>query len=270
MAIFKLADRVKETTATTGSGGVYTTDGAPTNWQTFLAGCGSGNYTTYAMSDGTSWETGIATVTASTLTRTTLLSSSTGSAINWGAGSKDVWCDLPAARVGETLLAPPTAASSSSSVDFTGLDSTYVDYSVLFQDVKLATDNVDFWFRNSIAASFATANYFHVRLGVESATPDKFAGSSSSDAKMVLDSSLGNDTGERINGSLRIFNPSQTTYPKAVIWDITGVSAGGVYRRAWGFGRYTGANGAIDGLRFMASSGNIESGNFYLFGRRAA
>lgn len=269
MAIFKLADRVKETTATTGSGGVYTLDGAPAGWQTFLAACGSGNFTTYAMSDHASWETGIATVTAGTLTRTTLLSSSTGSAINWAAGSKDVWLDLPAARVGEVLLLTATA-SASSTVDFTGLDSTYIEYLFRFRNVVLATDNVDFNFRVSVASTFLTANYNGVSSVLEAGTPANTASAISADSKVGLARGAGNTSPRHINGYVRLFKPSQTSYPKHFMWDTTLLSSGGTYRRENGFAAYSGANSAVDGVRFLAGSGNITSGDFEMWGVRAS
>ena len=100
---FQIADRVRETTATTGTG-TLDLDGAATGFQSFVAGIGSGNWTHYAIADGTDWETGIGTVTSGspdTLSRTTILESSNGgAAVSWGSGTKDVRCVLPASVVG--------------------------------------------------------------------------------------------------------------------------------------------------------------------------
>lgn len=94
-----LKDRVKETTTTT-STGTYTLAGAVTGFQSFSV-VGDGNTTYYTVTDGTDWEVGIGTYTASgtTLSRDTILeSSNSGSAVNWGAGSKDVFLTYPAER----------------------------------------------------------------------------------------------------------------------------------------------------------------------------
>lgn len=98
---FVLADRVRETTTTTGTGTV-TLAGAVLGFQSFSA-IGNGNTTYYTIAGiGTSeWEVGIGTYTSSgtTLSRTTILASSnSGSAVNFSAGTKDVFCDYPAGR----------------------------------------------------------------------------------------------------------------------------------------------------------------------------
>ena len=99
---FVLADRVRETTTTTGLGTI-SLGGAVTDYQSFAA-IGTGNVTYYTIAGtGTNeWEVGIGTYTSgapSTLTRTTVLSSSnSGSLVNFSAGTKDVFCDYPAAR----------------------------------------------------------------------------------------------------------------------------------------------------------------------------
>lgn len=92
-------DRVKETTATTGTG-TLTLAGAADGFQAFSV-IGDGNTTYYAITDGTDWEVGIGTYTLSgtTLSRDTILeSSNSGSAVNWGAGNKDVFVTYPAEK----------------------------------------------------------------------------------------------------------------------------------------------------------------------------
>lgn len=96
-----LADRVRETTTTTGTGTV-TLDGAVAGYQAFSA-IGNANTTYYAIAgQGTSeWEVGIGTYTLSgtTLSRTTVLSSSNaGSLVVFSAGIKDVFVTYPSER----------------------------------------------------------------------------------------------------------------------------------------------------------------------------
>jgi len=96
-----VADRVKESTTTTGTGTVNLA-GAETGFQTFVAGIGNSNTTYYAIVDGNTgdFEVGIGTVTDAspdTLSRDTILqSSNSDSAVNFGAGTKSVFCTQPA------------------------------------------------------------------------------------------------------------------------------------------------------------------------------
>ena len=62
----RFADRVQETTTTTGTG-AYTLGGAVAGFQTFASGFGSGSSMVgYAITDGTSWEVGKGTFNGTT------------------------------------------------------------------------------------------------------------------------------------------------------------------------------------------------------------
>jgi hypothetical protein len=93
-----LADRVKETTGTTGTGTV-TLLGAVSGYQSFSV-VGNANTTYYAIVGATTeWEVGIGTYTSSgtTLSRDTVLASSNaGSLVTFSAGTKDVFVTQPA------------------------------------------------------------------------------------------------------------------------------------------------------------------------------
>ena len=96
-----LADRVQETTTTTGTGTV-TLAGAVTGYQSFAV-IGNGNTTFYTIADqgGANWEVGIGTYTSSgtTLARTTVLASSnSGSLVNFTAGTKTVFVTYPSEK----------------------------------------------------------------------------------------------------------------------------------------------------------------------------
>lgn len=99
---FVLADRVKETATSPGTGTV-TLLGAVSAYQSFSAGIGANNTTYYVIADqsGSNWEVGYGTIGAggTTLARTTVLASSnSGSAVNFSSGSQNVWCDYAAGR----------------------------------------------------------------------------------------------------------------------------------------------------------------------------
>ena len=93
-----LANRVQETTATTGTGTI-TLAGAVSGYQSFAA-IGNGNTTYYTITSGTAWEVGIGTysTTGPTLARTTILSSSAGGAAITLVGVSTVFSTYPANR----------------------------------------------------------------------------------------------------------------------------------------------------------------------------
>jgi len=103
-----LKDRVKETSTSTGTGN-FVLDGAVDGFQSFTSALSDGDTTYYAIEDGTDWETGLGTWTesTSTLARTTVYeSSNSNNAVNWGAGSKNVFITQPASRAATIAVYP--------------------------------------------------------------------------------------------------------------------------------------------------------------------
>jgi hypothetical protein len=100
------ADRVKDTTTTTGTGSITLSGTAPSGYQTFNAAFGTTSPFFYAIEavDGSGvptgdWEVGYGILSASTtLARSQVLASSnSGAAVNFSAGTKNVFCTIPAA-----------------------------------------------------------------------------------------------------------------------------------------------------------------------------
>ena len=95
-------DRVKVTSTTTGTGAMAL-GSAVTGFETFAQGIGNSNTTYYCIfNQGTTeFEVGLGTLdgTSANLTRTTVISSSNSdSAVDFSAGTKDVFCTLPASK----------------------------------------------------------------------------------------------------------------------------------------------------------------------------
>jgi len=111
-----IADRVKETTTTEGTG-AYTLAGAADGFQSFAA-VGDANECFFAVENGTDWEVcrGVYTASGTTLTRAEILASSnSGSAVNWSTGTKNVFLTMPAGRAvlrDDAELRTPTIADS--------------------------------------------------------------------------------------------------------------------------------------------------------------
>ncbi len=98
----KFADRVKETTTTTGTGSI-TLAGTKPGFRTFNAAISNGDTCYYCIADAATgdWEVGLGTFTANTtLARTTVqASSNSGSAVSFAAGTKDVFLIVSAAAL---------------------------------------------------------------------------------------------------------------------------------------------------------------------------
>ena len=95
-------DRIAETTTTTGTG-TYDLAGAKVGFEAFVTRVTSGNTVEYCCTDNTDWEIGIGTFTDAspdTMARTTVLASSNSdAAVNWAAGTRDIFLTLPASRL---------------------------------------------------------------------------------------------------------------------------------------------------------------------------
>jgi len=111
---FKLNDRVKESSSTTGTG-TFTLGGAVTGFETFAAGIGGSNTTYYCIfENGTNnFEVGFGTLNggASTLARTNVISSSNSDGLVNFAGATEVFCTVPGAKI--SLPKPEEYGSSS-------------------------------------------------------------------------------------------------------------------------------------------------------------
>jgi len=100
-----IADRVRETTTTTGTGTISLL-GAVANFETFTTNLSNSDTTYYAIVDNTNndFEVGLGTFTSSgtTLARTdgnVIASSNSNNRVNLGAGTKDVFITIPATKI---------------------------------------------------------------------------------------------------------------------------------------------------------------------------
>jgi len=127
-------NRVRELTSTEGTGDV-TLGGAVGGFQTFAAGIGNSNKTYYAISINSEneWEVGLGTLSAdsSTMARTNPpLESSNGDAlVDFSAGSKEVFCTLPAEKA--VYLDADGASVPALGGQITDETKTFSNYSVL-------------------------------------------------------------------------------------------------------------------------------------------
>lgn len=100
-----LADRVKDSTTTTGTASLTITGTAPPQFIAFATAYAVGDTIPYAVvgQTGSEWEVGLGTLAnTTTITRDQIFSSSNANTIvTFSAGTKDVFADLPASLVND-------------------------------------------------------------------------------------------------------------------------------------------------------------------------
>jgi hypothetical protein len=155
-------DRVKETSTTTGTG-TLSLAGAVAGFESFVAGIGNSNTTYYAIVNANGeFEVGLGTVTdagTDTLARDTIISSSNSdSAVNFSAGTKEVFCTLPASKaVIKDSNGAVAGVTMSSNLDLNG--NTLILDADADTSIKASTDDqIDLKVATYDIANITTAN----------------------------------------------------------------------------------------------------------------
>jgi len=177
---FVNADRIKETSTTTGTG-TYSLDGAVTGFRTFVTGIGTANRCMYIAENGTDWELneGVVTdATPDTLTRDRFMLSSTGSAISWAAGTRTLFVIYPAIETNPKIrhLAARYTNATSTGTEVTGLSfnnlspGTYwVKWKLLYEALA-STSSIKFGVNITGAVNEFVAHAYFPSAGVTGAT----------------------------------------------------------------------------------------------------
>jgi len=163
--------------------------------------------------------------------------------------------------------------SGVSSVDFNHgssdvvFDSTYNAYKLIVSDMRIATDNQKLHIRYSTDAgsSYLTSNYdFSGMTRDSNSGTDNFNSASDSDIR-IHQTGQGSAAAESMGLEINIYKPSTTDTRKLVHGTIVGISQ---HARTLS-GYFSGSNtstAAITGFQIRSGSGNIDRGNFTLFG----
>ena len=210
-----LADRVKETSTTTGTG-TYTLAGAVTGFESF-ASIGNGNTTYYACTLGSDFEVGIGTYTASgtTLARTTILqSSNSDNAVNWGAGEKTLFCTQPAEKA--VFLDASGHIIALDGRNLTNVDAATLDSidsgSFLRSDAADTKTSGDLTFSDNVKAVFGAGSdlqIFHdgTNSRIYGTTGDTNIGQNAFGAvKLTADNDQENMLVANVNGSVELYH----------------------------------------------------------------
>ena len=89
-----------------------------------------------------------------------------------------------------------------------------------------------------------------------------------SGSQIEIAQEVGSASNEQIQGHVDIFDPSDTTYTYADFRVVGEREDGDLY--SWEGAGYRGSAADVDAIQFLFSSGNIESGDFILYGLSAS
>lgn len=93
--MFKLVDRIKEKSYTTGTGN-FVLAGPPNSYSSFSSSYSDGDSFYYCITDGTNYEIGTGTFSGGQLVRNPRVSTNSNALVNFGAGLKEVFVTYPA------------------------------------------------------------------------------------------------------------------------------------------------------------------------------
>ena len=186
---------------------------------------------------------------------------------------------LPASISGGALtLLQTQTASSSSTIDFTSnIDSTYKEYIFKLVDIHLATDQANLTFQadtgtNTNYNQTVTSSYFRANHteddGTANLSIDTSRDQSQGTGFIEIISDLTDDNDSGSSGTINLFDPSSSVFVKHFIC-ITNAhhhNPGTNVSRNMFIGGYFNTTTALTRIRFKASSGNIDSGTFKMYG----
>jgi hypothetical protein len=173
-------------------------------------------------------------------------------------------------NVNDWVKISSAVASNDSTIDFTGLNSTYAAYKLIIDAATPSTDGVAAWIRTSTdggatydnGASDYAWGYYFLQLGVGTGNAND-----GGDSQIRIAGQIGNGATEDLSMEILIFNPSGSKFSK-VSFSGNGTDSGGTHTDLQGSGLRLSAD-AIDAFRFLFSSGNVASGSFTLYGLRS-
>ena len=191
-----------------------------------------------------------------------------------GAGSPPAFEN--AAGGGAWNLLETQNPSNAATVDMvTTIDSTYSRYYIEITDVVPATDGVQFmarlsddggssWKSGASDYEYRTTGWTN---GVDAEVVTRATGDSA--FRLTTDTTnkdMGSDGGKGGTFTVTLSNPANTSLQQLVMWQGQwDTPSGSGTANSFGGGNYSTAE-AIDGIQFLMSSGNVESGKFSLYG----
>ena len=167
-------------------------------------------------------------------------------------------------------LVASTTASADSAISFNDLSTDYAFYELVAHNMLPGTDTVIPHLRvsddNGSSFKSGASDYNWSFDGLNAATTTDSG--DDADTEIQMSGSIGNDVGEGISFKLIIYDPAGTGKTRFT-WQLVGNSSTGSTRVLTGGGDYT-SEGAIDAFQVFFSTGTVSTGEFKLYGVKAA
>ena len=167
---------------------------------------------------------------------------------------------------GLNLISTTTVSSSASTVDITsGIDSTYKRYVLQYTNVHVSGDGTTMYGKLYVDGSVTTGNdYVYGAIGRHSGS-STITWQSTGNSSFRYNYEIGNDNDQSMNGSITLFDPSNTTFTTSFYIENVDHQSDDRMSVAHVGGRVN-QTGAVTGIQFDPSTGNIDSGTFKLYG----
>jgi len=161
-------------------------------------------------------------------------------------------------------------ASSSATIDFTGLSTTYNTYVIDAINIVPATDNVNLYFRTSTnnGSTFTASAGAYSYAGIYSdnaGTVTPVGNSSATEIRLPQGGGLGATSPANYCARFVLYSPDVAGVTTQIFGQSVGLDSGGGNKTATHCGTRAVAE-ANNAIRFLMSSGNIASGTFILYG----
>ncbi len=169
---------------------------------------------------------------------------------------------------GSLILIDSETASTSATVTLGGADwdNSYDVYMVEYNKVQPETDAVNLNVRFTVSGTADdSSNYDRAFKRLIAGASFSDLSSTNQNKLRISSQNTGTNTNEVGNGVLYLFNFNNASEYSFITSEETGLGADIVLRGNQGGGVLTVAQ-ATDGIQFLMSSGNIDSGEFKLYG----
>ncbi len=180
-----------------------------------------------------------------------------------GAGANPAWGTVSAGSI--TYVSTATA-STSSSLDFTGLSDSNAVYMFVLENLVPVTDSVNFLFRvsNDGGSTYVSSASSYTWESLRAAGATASASGSADTSIQLNGSSLGNSTNEQLSGIVYVYSNNASGLITHIYGQFFHLNATPALTIATATG-YRATAETNTAVRFLMSSGNIASGKIKLY-----